>query len=140
MGVDGAQTSYDPRFIKALIGGRADEHPALRSFYGLAADADEDSPRVHKLYEDASPLNYVSGGDPPVILFYAEPKGPLPADAKPGQGIHHPRFGEALKAQLDPLKIECILHHSSEYPKDTDPIDGMCRDMTEFFVKKLRAG
>lgn len=95
---------------------------------------------MHKLYEDASPLNYVSGGDPPVILFYAEPKGPLPADAKPGQGIHHPRFGEALKAQLDPLKIECILNHSSEYPKDTDPIDGMCRDMTEFFVKKLRAG
>ena len=140
VGVDGAQTSYDPRFIKALIGGRAHEHPALPMFYGLTADADADSPRMHKLYEEASPINHVSCCDPPVILFYAEPKGPLPADAKRGQGIHHPRFGEALKAQLDPLKIECILHHSSEYPKDTDPIDGMCRDMTEFFVKKLRAG
>ena len=140
VGVDGAQTSYDPRFIKALIGGRAHEHPALPLFYGLTADADVNSPRVHKLYEQASPINHVSSGDPPVILFYAEPKGPLPADAKPGQGIHHPRFGEALKAQLDPLKIECMLRHSTEYPKDTDPIDGMCRDMTEFFVRQFRAG
>jgi acetyl esterase len=137
VGVDGAQTSYDPRFIKALIGGRAHEHPALPLFYGITSDADRDSPRLHKLYEDASPLNYVSPGDPPAILFYAEPKGPLPADAKPGQGIHHPRFGEALKAHLDPLRIECILHHGSEYPKDTDPIEGMCRDMTEFFVRKF---
>ena len=40
----------------------------------------------------------------------------------------------------DPLKIECILHHGSEYPKDADPIDGMCRDMTEFFVRKFRGG
>jgi hypothetical protein len=30
---------------------------------------------------------------PPVILFYSEPNTPLPANAKPGAGIHHPRFG-----------------------------------------------
>jgi acetyl esterase len=137
VGVDGAQTSYDPRFIKALIGGRAHEHPALPLFYGITPDADRDSPRVNKLYKEASPINYVSAGDPPAILFYAEPNGPLPGDAKPGQGIHHPRFGEALKAQLDPLKIECILHHGSEYPQGTDPIDGMCRDMSEFLVRKF---
>jgi acetyl esterase len=117
LGVDGAQTSYDPRFIKALIGGRAHEHPALRAFYGITSDAELDSPEKRKLYEDASPLNYVSADDPPAILFYAEPKSPLPPDAKPGRGIHHPRFGEALKAKLDPLRIECILHHSSDYPK-----------------------
>ena len=29
LAVDGAQTSYDPRFIKSLIGGRAHEHAAL---------------------------------------------------------------------------------------------------------------
>jgi acetyl esterase len=140
VGVDSAQTSYDPRFIKALIGGRAYQHPALPLLYGFTTDTDRDSPRAHKLYEEASPINYVSNGDPPAILFYVEPKGPLPADAKPGLGIHHPRFGDTLKAELDPLKIECILHHGSEYPKDIDPIDGMCRDMTEFFVRKFRAG
>ncbi len=36
LGVDGAQTSYDPRFIKRVIGGRAHEHSALKSFFGLA--------------------------------------------------------------------------------------------------------
>ena len=40
LGVDGAQTSYDPRFIKELIGGRAHEHPALRAFFGIKSDAD----------------------------------------------------------------------------------------------------
>ena len=48
--------------------------------------------------------------------FTPSPNGPLPADAKPGQGIHHPRFGEALKAKLDPLGIECILHHRERIP------------------------
>ena len=46
LGVDGAQTSYDPRFIKSLIGGRAHEHPALRWFYGIKSDAEADSPRA----------------------------------------------------------------------------------------------
>jgi acetyl esterase/lipase len=138
LGVDGAQTSYDPRFIKALIGGRAHEHPALRALYGITSDAELDSPEKHKLYEDASPLNYVSADDPPAILFYTEPKSPLPPDAKRGQGIHHPRFGEALKAKLDPLKIECILHHASDYPKLDDPSEDMCRDMTIFFARQFR--
>ncbi len=40
LGVDGAQTSYDPRFIKALIGGRAHEHPALREFYAITTGAE----------------------------------------------------------------------------------------------------
>jgi len=140
LGVDGAQTSYDPRFIKELIGGRAHEHPALQSFYGITSSAELDSAKTHKLYEDASPLNYVSADDPPAILFYAEPNGPLPADAKPGEGIHHPRFGEALKARLGPLKIECILHHWTEYPKGDDKSADMCRDMTEFFVRQFRKG
>ncbi len=138
LGVDGAQTSYDPRFIKELIGGRAHEHPALPSFYGISSDSERDSARIHKLYEDASPLNHVSADDPPTILFYAEPNAPLPSDAKPGQGIHHPRFGAALKARLDPLKIECILRHRTEYPDAGDPNAAMCRDMTEFFVREFQ--
>jgi acetyl esterase len=114
MAVFGAQSSYDPRFIKKVIGGRAHEHPALLPFYGIKAD-EIDSPRAYRLYEEASPLTHVSAGDAPVWMFYNEPKGPLPEDAKPGQGIHHPRFGEALKEKLDPLKIECVLRHSDDY-------------------------
>jgi acetyl esterase/lipase len=138
VGVEGAQTSYDPRFIKETIGGRAHEHPALRSFYGIASDAELEAPRTYKLYHDASPLSYVSDDDPPAILFYAEPNAPLPADSKPGQGIHHPRFGAALKSRLDPLGVECVLRHRDDYSRDDDPNNGMFRDMTAFFAERLR--
>lgn len=129
MAVQGAQSSYDPRWIKKVVGGRAHEHPALQQFYGLKDD-ELDSPRAHQLYEQASAINYASAGDPPVWMFYNEPKGPLPNNAKPGQGIHHPRFGVALKEKLDPLKIECILKHADDYQGDRA---GMTGDMIDFF-------
>jgi acetyl esterase/lipase len=131
----GAQSSYDPRWIQKNIGGKAHEHPALVPFYGLKAD-ELDTPKAHKLYEEASPINYVSKDDPPVFLFYSEPKGPLPADAQPGQGIHHPKFGEALKEKLDPLKVECVLRHRDDYKGK--PADTRNKEMVEFFVKHLK--
>lgn len=118
MVVFGAQSTYDPRVIKRIIGGRAHEHPALEGFYGLKPD-DLDSEKAHKLYAAAAAINYLTAGDPPVLAFYNEPRGPLPADAAPGQGIHHINFGTHLKEEMDPLKIECIIRHQDERP-DTD--------------------
>jgi acetyl esterase len=132
----GAQSSYDPRWIQKHIGGKAHEHPALLPFYGLKAD-EIDTPKAHKLYEEASPITYVSKDDPPVFLFYNEPKGPLPADAKPGQGIHHPAFGDRLKEVLDPLKVECVLRHADDYKGK--PGETRNKEMVEFFVKHLKA-
>jgi acetyl esterase len=136
LGVDGAQTSYDPRFIKKIVGGRAHEHAALKLFYGLS-DSELDTPRAHKLYEEASPINNASADDPPVILFYAEPDEPLPADAKPGQGIHHPRFGAALKAKLDPLGVECLVRHTKDFPEPDDPKEREFREMIAFFTRQF---
>ena len=130
----GAQSSYDPRWIKEKIGGKAHEHPALAPFYGLKAD-ELDTPKAHKLYEEASPINFVSKDDPPLFLFYNEPKGPLPATAKPGDGIHHPNFGVALKEKLDPLKVECVLRHSDDYKGKPGDLR---KEMVEFFVKHLK--
>jgi acetyl esterase len=138
LGVVGAQTSYDPRFIKQLIGGRAHEHVALWPLFGVTSEAEADTPRVHRLYEESSPLNYVSADDPPVILFYSEPNTPIPADARPGQGIHHPRFGTALKAMLDPLGVECILRHHDDYRSQEHPEQVMYNDLVEFFAEHLR--
>jgi len=134
MGVLGAQSSYDPRFIQKLIGGRAHEHPALQAFYGLKPE-ELDTPRAHKLYEEASAITYVSAGDPPVFMFYNEAKGPLPPDARPGQGIHHPKFGDALKEKLDPLKIECVLRHQEDYAGKGNAQDLMYGEMVEFFLR-----
>ncbi|MFO0890052.1 MAG: alpha/beta hydrolase fold domain-containing protein [Isosphaeraceae bacterium] len=137
MGVVGAQTSYDPRVIKALVGGRAHEHVALRPLFGLTRRSDPDRPEVHRLYEDASPINHVSADDPPVILFYSEPDAQLPADARAGEGIHHPRFGAALKAMLDPLGIECSVHHHSDYRSRENPEQAMYADLVNFFARHL---
>jgi acetyl esterase len=136
-GVDGAQTSYDPRFIKRVIGGRAHEHSALKPFYAIP-DADLGTPKAHRLFEEASPINHATAGDPPVILFYTEPDEPLPADARPGQGIHHPRFGAALKAKVAPMGIECIVRHARDFPVQDDPEEAMFREMVEFFGRHLR--
>lgn len=137
LGLVGAQTSYDPRFIKQLIGGRAHEHVALRPLFGVTSDAEADTPRVHKLYEESSALNHLSADDPPVILFYSEPNDLLPEAARPGKGIHHPRFGAALKAMLDPLGIECILRHNDDYRGQEHPELAMYGDLVDFFAKYL---
>ncbi len=133
----GAQTSYDPRFIKRIIGGRAHEHAAIRPFFGLKPDADLDSPSCGSLFEDASALSHVSSDDPPVYLYYSEPGGALPADARAGLGIHHPNFGIALKDRFDPLNIECVLRHESDFRSLSDPEDGLPREITAFFQKHL---
>lgn len=130
MAVQGAQSSYDPRVIKKLIGGRAHEHGALPGFYGLAPD-ELDTPKAHALYEAASPINHLTSDDPPVYAFYSEAKGPLPADARPGQGIHHINFGTFLKEKMDRLNIECIVRHRDEVGDPTP-------EMIEFFKKHLR--
>jgi acetyl esterase/lipase len=140
MGVVGAQTSYDPRFIKQVIGGRAHEHIALRPLFGIVSDSDADSPRAHRLYDESAPINHASAGDPPVLLFYSEPDEPLPAQARPGEGIHHPRFGAALKARLDPLGIECTVRHHSDYLGRENPEQAMYADLVEFFARHLSAG
>jgi len=129
MVVFGAQSTYDPRTIKQIIGGRAHEHPALQGFYGLKDD-ELDSEKAHKLYEDAAPVTHLSAGDPPVYAFYNEPRGPLPADARPGQGIHHINFGTYLKEKMDPLKIECVIRHADEGAREN-------REGVEFLKKHL---
>ena len=134
VGVTGAQTSYDPRVIKEWVGGRAYEHPALRALFGLKPGEPMDAPRAHKLFEEASAITHLTADDPPVFLFYNEPKGPLPADAKVGQGIHHPNFGVKLKEKMDALKIECVLRHADDY-KGKNIGEEMNREMVAFFVK-----
>ena len=87
--------------------------------------------------EAASPLNYVSSDDPPVILFYSEPNAPFPPRPSRERVMHHPRFGAALKVLLDPLGVECILRHNDDYRGQEHPEDAMHHDLVEFFAKHL---
>ena len=129
MAVLGAQSTYDPRVIKQIVGGRAHEHPALEGFYGLKPE-ELDTPKAFALYEAAAPITHLSAGDPPVYAFYNEPQGPLPADARPGQGIHHINFGTYLKERMDKLGIECIVRHKDDV---ADPN----QEIVAFYVRHL---
>jgi acetyl esterase len=128
--VFGAQSTYDLREIKRIVGGRAHEHVALPGFYGLAPDELE-TEKAYKLYEAAAPINYLTKDDPPVYAFYNEPRGQLPATAKAGQGIHHINFGLHMKEKMDALGIECVIRHTDEGANQN-------REGVEFLKKHLK--
>ncbi len=110
----GGQTTYDPNVIKAWIGGRAHEHPSIYLCYGIDSIDQITDPKLQPLYDEVSAIKHLTANDPPVYMVYSEPDAPLPANARPGQGIHHPIFGHKLKAELDRLGIENVYVHTSE--------------------------
>jgi acetyl esterase/lipase len=105
----GGQTTYNPLVIKEWIGGRAWEHSALLRLFACTSFDDYNKPEVRKLAEDSAAINHYKKGAPPIFMVYSEPDQPLPADAKPGQGIHHPIFGKKLKEKADALGLEAVL-------------------------------
>ena len=119
-----AQASYDPRWIRDHIGGRAHEHGAIAKLYGLPPD-EADSDHAHRLYEEAAPIHHLSRDDPPVYLTY---EGPDPPGNRAGVGIHSPKFGEILKGEMDKLGIPCELKVG---PDTTE-------SFVSFFVRHLK--
>ena len=137
MAVINGQCSYDPRFFAQHGIGQATEHPFITPFYGL--DRSEfDTPKAHRLFVEAAPITYISADDPPVLMLYAQPDDPIPADAiakrndptRPGElpapdpitnrAVHHPVFGRVLKAKLAALGVECTVHTNVRNPADYD--------------------
>jgi len=113
MAVMGAQSTYDPHVIREWVGDAAARHPAIEGFYGMkTSEFETDAARAK--FREMSPITFLTKDDPPVYAFYNEPRGPLPADARPGAGIHHIHFGLKLKEQMDKLGLECAVRHSDE--------------------------
>lgn len=129
MAVFGAQCTYDPITITEWIGEAAARHPALEGFYGLKWDQYQ-TPAAREMFKKAAAITYLTKDDPPVYAFYSEPRGPLPANAKPGTGIHHINFGIKLKEQMDALGIECTIRHADEKPNTG-------QETNDFFIKHL---
>jgi len=129
--VNGAQTSYDPRFIMKLFN-TTKTHSALITFFGMKGPEDIKDPKFHPLFAEASPITHVSAGDAPVMLFYSQANKPLPPDSSGQLHIHHPKFSIPLKKKLDALGIDCVILLREDHPKGT-PID----KQVAFFFKKL---
>jgi len=129
--VYGAQSSYDPRFIKKLFDTGKVEG-ALIPLFGMKGAGDVDDPKFHPLFEEASAINHASAGDAPVMLFYPQANTPLPPNSSGRMHIHHPKFGFVLKAKLDKLGVECVLKLRKDFP-DRNPVD----EYAKFFFAKL---
>jgi acetyl esterase/lipase len=114
MAVVGAQSILDPRVLTKLVGESAAHHPALAAFYGVGPDG-WNTERLFRLYEETSPITYLTADDPPVFLYYGMANDPIPPDASPDIRIHHPHLGFYLKERMDRLGIECVIHLAPEY-------------------------
>lgn len=122
MAVNNAQTSYDPRFIAAHIPGPGWKAGPLWMLYGMKAkDASLDDlpPEKVRLFEEASPLNYLTADDPPVRIIFTWDN--VTSGVSETHSIHHPKFGEILKQKMDELKIDCEFKYAQpakEMPED----------------------
>jgi hypothetical protein len=110
MAVYNGQTSYDPRFIRDLFPNTDTYmHSALAQLYDVDLGKLDDLPQEkYRLFEEVSALPHLTKDDVPVVLFYAS--GMDTPITNQGIGIHHPRFGKALKEKMDQLGIECLVH------------------------------
>ena len=110
MAVSNGQTSYDPRFIRELFP-ESDTYKTtpLELLFGIDVDALDSLPEEkYRLFEEVSALPHLTADDVPVLLAYRSARDtPI---LNRSIGIHHPRFGDALKAKMDPLGIECQVH------------------------------
>lgn len=136
VGTFGGQSTYDPIEIKRLIGGRAWEHPSIFKIYGVgnAEEALNPTPEQKQLYDECSAFHHLTKDDPPLYMVYSEADGPLPANARPGQGIHHPNFGRHLKSRMDELGIENVFVYTPE-AKGRNANGEMVRFFTKQFAK-----
>lgn len=128
MSVFNGQTSYDPRFIRDLFPGTdVYKESALAKLYDVDLNKLDGLPKAkYKLFELVSPINHLTKDDAPAQLIYAS-KLDTPITSQ-GIGIHHPKFGQALKERMDKLGIECEVH--TGIPR------GGSSDLTLGFVKK----
>lgn len=132
MAVAGAQTTLELDVIEKLIAPSAARHPSGPAFFGVPF-SESGSERARKIYRAASPAAYLSKDDPPAWLYYSDPDVNIPADAKAGTGIHHPRFGHYLRERCAPLGLVCEVREA----KDFQDTKGAALEQFEFLRSHL---
>lgn len=114
MFVNNGQTSYDPRFIRDLFPKKdVYQHSALAQLFDVdLTKLDEVSDDKKRLFEEVSAIPHLTKDDPPVLLIYRRPlDAPI---TNQSIGIHHAKFGEALKQRMDKLGIRCDVYAAGE--------------------------
>jgi hypothetical protein len=133
-----AQTSYDARWIKEHLPGKAFMVPNIHQLFGMepsemlkplpdytqfnkqpVSELLAPSPEKAKLMEDGSPINHLTAEAPPVFILY---RGQHLNPRNPSDDIHQIQFGLRLKEKMDALKVECeIAAGWPQNPESTGP-------------------
>jgi arylformamidase len=124
------QTSIDPEVIARWVGDPVLDHGMISGAVG-ATNRTEVKARYRDfkaLYQEFSPINHVSAGDPPIIMLYPTPT-PLPA-TNSGIAIHHAELGRQLKEKADAAGLIAVLNYSPQP-------DQSARESLEFLLKYL---
>jgi acetyl esterase len=113
--VDNGQSSYDPRFAEKIGIPRPnfERHNFFLPFYGITREEIE-TPKAYERYEKMAPITYLTQDDPPALLRYSFANEEVTATSDLGLVVHHPKFGIALKEQMDKLGIECIVEFKGQ--------------------------
>lgn len=109
MAVYNGQTSYDPRVIRELFPGTDTyKESALAQLFDVDLNKLDELPtEKYELFEEVSAMPHLTKDDGPALLMYASNiDTPI---RNQGIGIHHPKFGAALKEKMDKLGIECTV-------------------------------
>ncbi|MEQ8788520.1 MAG: alpha/beta hydrolase fold domain-containing protein [Pirellulaceae bacterium] len=131
MMVTAGQTSYDPRFIRKLFpDSDTYKHGALARLFDIdMSKLDELPEEKYRLFEECSPLPHLTKDDAPALLNYA---GPIDQEVTNANiGIHHAKFGKALKEKMDALGIPCEVQAGGQVlggGERTAPIDFLKRE------------
>ena len=125
------QTTINPEVIVPWVGEQIMNHPMIPSSVGAtnAAEVRLRYAEYRDLYHEFSPINHVSRGDPPILLFYLTPAS-LPAGT-PGIAIHHAILGEKLKERADAAGLVCEMKTAAKTPDDAPLVN-------EFLLKYLQ--
>ena len=109
------QSSYDPRFAEKIGLPRPnfERHAFFLPFYGITKE-EIDSPKALERYDQAAPITYLTKDDPPALLTYTLPNEEVTATSDLNLVVHHPKFGIALKQQMDKLGIECVVEYKGQ--------------------------
>jgi hypothetical protein len=123
--VDNGQSSYDPRFAEKIGIPRPnfERHAFFLPFYDISAE-EIDTPKAYQRYEEFAAITHLTADDPPAMLNYSFPNEEVNEKTSLNLIVHHPKFGLALKQQMDKLGIECIVQYAGQPPAQRiDPLD-----------------
>ena len=109
MAVYNGQTSYDPRVIRTLFPENDTyKHSALAQLFDVDLDQLDHLPEEkYALFNLVSATPHLTKDDPPVLLSYSIAENA--SIRSQSVGIHHPRFGFALKEKMDKLGVDCTV-------------------------------